>query len=309
MSQLLIQRYLNQLQDLRRVGGTHRETVVREAFKDLLKDWAQEHDLVFVPEYEILTPAKDRRYVDGALLHALRLPFGYWEAKDEKDDLDAEIDLKLRRGYPSDNIIFEDSRQAVLIQAKQEVVRCSVQDSKALERLINLFFEFVRPEIAQFRKAVDQFKRDLPEVLAALREMIESAHESNIRFRQAAAAFLAHVQETVNPGLVAADVREMLIQHTLTEEIFTAVFPGTSFHRDNNIACELYKLEATFFTGNTKYQLLKGVEPLLRCDSVRSCADIDPSRKATFLEAYLRRILSSIQSKSGRSARCCLYAE
>lgn len=100
MSQLLIQQYLNQLQDLRRVGGTHRESVVREAFKDLLKGWARAHDLIFVPEYGITSPTKKRRYVDGALLHALRVPFGYWEAKDEKDDLDTEITTKLRRGYP-----------------------------------------------------------------------------------------------------------------------------------------------------------------------------------------------------------------
>ena len=44
-------------------------------------------------------------------MHQLRVPFGYWEAKDEKDDLDAEIDYKLRRGYPQDNIIFEDSTE------------------------------------------------------------------------------------------------------------------------------------------------------------------------------------------------------
>ena len=123
MSQVLTQQYLNNLRDLRKVSGTHRESVVREAFKDLLKGWARQHELVFVPEYEITTPAKDRRYVDGALLHALRMPFGYWEAKDEKDDLDAEIGYKVRRGYPQDNIIFEDSTQAVLIQSKREVMR------------------------------------------------------------------------------------------------------------------------------------------------------------------------------------------
>src|ERR1700687_4232950 len=39
MSQLLIQQYLNELSDLRRVSGTARESVVREAFKTLLKDW------------------------------------------------------------------------------------------------------------------------------------------------------------------------------------------------------------------------------------------------------------------------------
>src|SRR4030095_3237722 len=72
MSQVLIQQYLNQLQDLRKVSGTHRESVVREAFKDLLKGWARSQDLIFVPEYEIATPPKARRYVDGALVHTLR---------------------------------------------------------------------------------------------------------------------------------------------------------------------------------------------------------------------------------------------
>lgn len=71
---------------------------------------------------------KDKRAVDGALLHELRLPFGYWEAKDEKDDLDAEIEYKFKRGYPQDNIIFEDTRQAVLIQHRNEVMRCEVSD-------------------------------------------------------------------------------------------------------------------------------------------------------------------------------------
>ena len=81
MSQLLVQQYLNNLEDLRKVSGTHRESVVREAFKDLLKGWGRAHDIIFifVPEYEIVTVAKNRRYTDGALLHALRMPFGYWE--------------------------------------------------------------------------------------------------------------------------------------------------------------------------------------------------------------------------------------
>ncbi len=50
MSQLLIQQYLNELSDLRRVSGTNREQVVREAFKSLLKDSGRSHQLIFVPE-------------------------------------------------------------------------------------------------------------------------------------------------------------------------------------------------------------------------------------------------------------------
>jgi hypothetical protein len=120
MSQVLIHKYLTELARLRQVGGTHRESVVREAFKDLLKNWGRSLDLPFIPEYELDTRTKERRYVDGALLHTLRVPYGYWEAKDEKDDLDAEIDFKLRRGYPKTNIVFEDSTQAVLIDQYKE---------------------------------------------------------------------------------------------------------------------------------------------------------------------------------------------
>jgi len=59
--------------------------------------------------------------------------------------------------------------------------------------------------------------------------MIEKAHSDNAGFRKAAQQFLTHAQETINASLTVADVREMLIQHVLTEEIFTAVFPGTPF--------------------------------------------------------------------------------
>lgn len=261
MSHVLIQQYLNSLQDLRRVSGTNRESVVREAFKDLLKGWARQHDLVFVPEYEITTPAKDRRYVDGALLHALRMPFGYWEAKDEKDDLDAEIAFKLRRGYPQDNIIFDDSTQAVLIQNKCEVMRCPVDEVAQLEKLLTLFFDYERTEVAEFRKGVEQFKADLPAVLQALREMIEQAYKANAEFRTASQRFLDHAKEAINPSLTEADVREMLIQHVLTEEIFSKVFGEDDFHHHNNVAKELYELEGTFFTGDLKKRTLRGLDP------------------------------------------------
>jgi hypothetical protein len=101
MSQLFIQQYLNQLAALRKVSGTTRESVLREAFKDLLKAWGKQHDLIFVPEYKLDTLTRDKRYVDGALLYELRVPFGYWEAKDTKDDLDEEIAKKFKRGYLS----------------------------------------------------------------------------------------------------------------------------------------------------------------------------------------------------------------
>ena len=298
MSQLLIQQYLNQLSTLKKVSGSQRESVLREAFKDLLKGWARSRDLHFIPEYEIETKTKERRYVDGALLYELRVPFGYWEAKDAKDDLDAMVEEKFKRGYPQDNIIFENNVHAVLIQNREEVVRAFVDDVKGLEKLLNLFFGYERKEIVEFRHAVDQFKTDLPAVVEALRAMIDKAHEENAGFRKAAAAFLTHAQETINPTLGAPDVREMLIQHILTEEIFSAVFPGTPFHKDNNVARELYKLEATFFTGNTKFKSLKGLEPYYA--SIRSAAAQIASHheKQTFLKVIYENFYKVYNKKA-----------
>ncbi|MGA7674719.1 MAG: hypothetical protein WCA78_06680 [Rhizomicrobium sp.] len=51
MSQLLVQKYLNDLADLRKASGTNRESVVREAFKTLLKDWGKSEGLLFISEY------------------------------------------------------------------------------------------------------------------------------------------------------------------------------------------------------------------------------------------------------------------
>jgi predicted helicase len=297
MSQVLINQYLAQLDVLKRVGGTHRESVVREAFKDLLKGWGRQHELVFIPEYKLDSATKDTRFVDGALLHELRVPFGYWEAKDAKDDLDAEIEFKFKRGYPQDNIIFEDSTQAVLIQHRAEVMRCDVTDVKALEKLLKLFFGFERAEIADFRQAVAQFKTDLPAVLDALRSMIETQHAGNAAFRDASSAFLKHAQEAINPGLTAADVREMLIQHILTEEIFSKVF-DSEFHRDNNVARELYRLEETFFTGGLKKSTLKGLEAYYAAIRAAAAQIGSHHEKQTFLKVIYENFYKVYNAKA-----------
>jgi hypothetical protein len=93
-----VQQYLNDLSDLKQASGTTREGVVSEAFKDLLKGSGKSHDLIFIPQYELPKQDGKPRWVDGALVYDLRVPFGYWEAKDEEDDLDREIAAKFRRG-------------------------------------------------------------------------------------------------------------------------------------------------------------------------------------------------------------------
>ena len=284
MSQILINDYLKQLDIIKKVSGSRRETIVREAFKDLLKAWGKQHDLTFIAEYGMKTATQSSILVDGALLHELRMPLGYWEAKDVDDDLDVEVSKKFKKGYPQDNIIFSDDSTAVLWQHRNEVLRCDMTDTQALSRLLKLFFSFERPEIAGFRAAVEQFKTDLPAVLLALRQMIELENTKNPGFRAAEIKFLAHAQEAINPALTDADVREMLIQHILTEEIFANVFDDSDFHQHNNVARELYALEGVFFTGALKKQTLKGLETYYAAIRAAAAQISSHGEKQTFLK-------------------------
>lgn len=298
MSQVLIHEYLAELDRLKRTSGSTRETIVREAFKDLLKAWGRAQELVFVAEYPLKTATKANITVDGALLHSIRTPLGWWEAKDEDDDLDDEIAKKFKRGYPKDNIVFSDDATASLWQAGAEVMRCDMTDTVQLEKLLKLFFGFERPEIADFRRAVEQFKADLPAVLKGLREMIDAQHNANPAFRKAQASFLAHAQEAINPALLDADVREMLIQHILTEEIFSKVFDDGDFHRQNNVAAKLYELEGSFFTGGLKKTTLKGLEPYYAAIRATAAQISSHSEKQTFLKVIYENFYKVYNAKA-----------
>jgi predicted helicase len=298
MSQLLINQYLKQLDIIKKVSGSQRETIVREAFKDLLKAWGRQSDLTFIAEYGMKTATNSNILLDGALLHELRMPLGYWEAKDADDDLGQEIAKKFRKGYPQDNIIFSDDALAVLWQHRAEVIRCDMTDTQALAKLLKLFFGFERPEIAGFRAAVEQFKTDLPAVLQALREMIEREHDKNPKFRAAEDKFLAHAQEAINPALGEADVREMLIQHILTEEIFAKVFDDSDFHQHNNVARELYALEGAFFIGALKKQTLKGLETYYAAIRAAAAQISSHSEKQTFLKIIYENFYKVYNTKA-----------
>ncbi len=298
MSQILINDYLKQLDLIKRASGSQRETIVREAFKDLLKAWGRQHDLVFLAEYPLKTATRTNIAVDGALLHELRMPLGYWEAKDAADDLDEEITKKFKKGYPQDNIIFSDDATAVLWQNRQEVLRCDMTDTQALSRLLKLFFGFERKEIADFRAAVEQFKSDLPTVLQALRDMIDKQEKGNADFRAAQARFLTHAQEAINPLLAEADVREMLIQHILTEEIFANVFNDSDFHRHNNVARELYALEGAFFTGALKKNTLRGLETYYAAIRAAAAQISSHGEKQTFLKVIYENFYKVYNTKA-----------
>ncbi|CCI12451.1 Adenine specific DNA methyltransferase [Microcystis aeruginosa PCC 9806] len=260
MSRLLISQYQAEVEKIVQYGGSRKETSIRVAFQNLLNDYCKARDFLLIPELDYRTKSGKVVYPDGTVKDALRLDWGYWESKDQYDNLDEEIEKKLAKGYPNDNILFEDSQTAVLIQGGEERLRVSMRDDEALDGIINAFINYVRPEVEDFREAIASFKEDLPTILEALRGLIALQSETNRNFVTARDNFLEICRKSINPEISLEDVREMIIQHILTEDIFINIFNESQFHRENNIARELQGVIETFFTGNTKRNTLGTIE-------------------------------------------------
>ncbi len=248
-----IEHYYEEKQRLIEYGGSDNEQNIRPAFYNCLAAYCRAHreNLGLVPERRVGAVIPD-----GTVRDFLRMTRGYWEAKDSHDNLDAEIQVKFNRGYPRDNIIFEDSQTAVLFQNREEAMRADMSRPGELHRLITRFLDYELPEIEEFRQARQQFRADLPAVLENLRQSVADAEADNAAYQAGAARFLALCRQTISPAVSAADVREMLLQHILTQDIFQRVFGEDQFHRENNVARQLDALEQTFFTGDVRRQAI-----------------------------------------------------
>ncbi len=260
MSRHLIQNYHTEVEKLIQYGGSRKETSIRVAFQKLLEGYCESQQLILIPELEYRTSFGTTVYPDGTVKDALRLPWGYWESKDIEDDLDQEIQNKFAKGYPSDNILFEDSQTAVLIQGGQEVQRVSMREADKLEALLTHFINYERLEVRDFRQAIEHFKADLPTVLDTLRQTLDKTAKTNKPFKAAFKGLLTLCQESINPKINPFDVREMIIQHILTEDIFLTVFNESQFHRENIIALQLEAVVKTFFTGKLRHDTLKSID-------------------------------------------------
>ena len=249
-----IEEYRTKLQDLIELGGSDNEENIRPAFQNCLEAYCRDHRerLILIPELK----TSPRNKPDGTVKDSLRMARGYWEAKDSHDDLDAEIQVKFNRGYPKDNILFEDSQTAVLVQNGSEAMRVDMSRDGELHRLIRIFLDYELPEIQEFQHAQSQFKTDLPTVLENLRTTVTEAEADNPEYQEAASSFLDLCRRTIGPAVSPADVREMLLQHILTKDIFLSIFREDQFHRENNVARQLDRLEGTFFTGDVRRQAI-----------------------------------------------------
>ncbi len=298
MSIYAIQQYHRELDKIIHYGGSKKETAIRNAFYYLLNEYAHSKDLMLIAE--ISTKNKQGKIItpDGTLKDYIRNDWGYWESKDESDDINEEIKKKFDKGYPSDNILFEDSKTAVLYQHNEEVLRIDMQEEEQLHKVLTRFMQYERPDVYDFREAIEHFKQDIPKVTVAIRDIIESQQKTNTALQDAQAGFLEMAKASINPDISADDVKEMMIQHILSADIFNTIFDEPHFHQENNIARELNKIIETFFAGNVRRQTLGSIKHYYDTINARAATIADHHEKQKFLKVVYENFYKGYNPKA-----------
>src|SRR5579863_392430 len=231
---------------LHQYGQLHidHEGAVRSAFQELLAKSGRKAkpQLTLVPEYRIERARGSSVIVDGALVDLYHLPHGYWEAKDEKDDLAKEVQLKLDKGYPRDNIIFQAPERAILYQGGARILDQNIASPESLVQIVNQFFDYKAPHIQEWEQAVADFSERIPELAAAVKKTIDEERRRNPAFVRSFDDFYALCRQAINPNLSEEAVERMLVQHLLTERIFRKIFDNPDFTRRNVVATEIEKV-------------------------------------------------------------------
>lgn len=297
MSIQKINEYYRKIADVKQFSGTKKESSIRRCFAELLSYYAEQKKLLLIDEYEI---KGTRKIADGGLIDKNRFLYGYWEAKDTKDDLEKEIENKIKIGYPTFNIIFENSEIAVLYQNDIRE-QCNMSDAKALDKLLNKFIKYETAESINFKNALIQFAKDTPDIIKILEKMMtemlqkENYNEEFVNKRE---KFYQLCKICINPQINYADIDEMIIQHILTEDVFRNVFTDGQFHEENNIAQSLTEIEKTFFIGDFKREITYKMKSYYEVIKKHASSLESHKDKQSFLKSLYEEFYKAYNPKS-----------
>ena len=273
------------------------ETALRTAFQSLLEQLGRQFAWTLIPELSDKAAGKSIR-PDGTFRDDYYITRGHWEAKDSHDHLEAEIKKKIAKGYPTGNIIFEDTRQAQLYQNGERAMIVDLTDARQLADLLNAFFAYTEPAHENFGKAIDEFKERVPDLALGLVEKIKAAHSDNPRFIPAFAAFYELCCNSLNPNLSLAAADEMLVQHLLTERLIRTIFDNQDFTRRNVIAAEIEKvIDALVSKSFNRHDFLKSLDRFYLAIESAAATIESFSEKQHFLNSVYERFFQGYSVK------------
>lgn len=276
------------------------EMAVRSAFQAMLRGYSRKLDWTLVTEYSVPVAKGKRVVVDGALLDIWKFRHGFWEAKDEGDDLEREIKSKLDKGYPRSNIIFQSPERAILYQRGiRQGLNEDIRDPKNLSELLNEFFAYREPDHEEWDAAVEEFKQRIPELASGAEKIIEDERKSNRAFRESFESFFELCRQAINPNLSSQAVEKMLIQHLLTERIFRRVFHAEEFRNRNVIAAEIEKVIQSMTSRHfSRDAFLSQLDRFYKAIERAADDKDDYSEKQTFLNTVYERFFQGYDPKA-----------
>ena len=292
-----IRDYYEALEQYNQLDITH-EGAVSNPFAFLLATCAKRVGVTLEPQHTMHSVKGNRIVIDGAIIDEYRLPIAYWEAKDMDDDLPKAIQEKRDKGYPFDNILFQNPERAILFQNKVEVLDTDITNPTNLIEVLQRLFSYSNTTFKDWYDAVNKFSERIPALADKLKELVEQEHKTNAGFKEAFASFYQTCRTSINPDLSQAAVEEMLIQHILTERIFLKVFERSDFISRNIIAFEIEKVSKALMQHSvSRDEFLRPLNPFYTAieDAAAYCKDF--SEKQHFLNTVYERFFQGFSVK------------
>ena len=163
---------------------------------------------------------------------------------------------------------------------------------------LKVFFEYEAPTIAEWEKAVGEFKDKVKEAARVLQELIEKERITNAEFVQAFDDFVQLCKETINPDISIDAVEEMLIQHLLTERIFRKVFNNPDFAERNVIAHEVEKVIVALTSHSfSRAEFLEPLDPFYGAIETTAATIDDFTQKQSFLNTVYEKFFQGFEDK------------
>lgn len=290
-----INTYFEKIKNLNKQGRLFKEKDTERLFVNLLESVAHSKNLYLRSDYQYFDYGKNIK-PDATIFTLIGIPFGLYEAKDHRTNLNREIEAKIISGYPLYNIIFENSKQMILYQNNKLVLDIDPNNKKDILNLLENFFSYESKEFSEFNKSLIEFKTNIPSLVENIRSIFDKSKLSKID-EEKLESFRDYCKITINPAIKTEDIREMIVQHLLTVDIFNMIYQEFDFIKYNELAKQLDQLVSTFFDITAKRNLLNKVHSFY--ENVRRNASniTDYQTKKKFLINFYENFYQSYNPK------------